>query len=192
MTKTSNHERKCYSTSSPQPSGRSGRLSFTGLPRLWKVYNSVRWRFWLLDVHPLCTKRYVSTRDHKTFFPYFSGRANSSSQQSTAVTVKSAENLNISPSQQKIPKCVFKKMLVLIAIDDFSCKRSSQGVLICNQGDLRLKMECGIEIRIETKMKGKCVAYIFCDYLSRSLPILHIIGFIFVYFSCTYVSRKRV
>ena len=67
-------------------------------------------------VHPLCTKRYVSTRDHKTFFPYFSGRANSISQQSTAVTVKSAENLDISPSQQKIPKCVFKKMLVLIAI----------------------------------------------------------------------------
>ena len=53
---------------------------------------------------------------HKTFFPYFSGRANSISQQSTAVTVKSAENLDISPSQQKIPKCVFKKMLVLIEI----------------------------------------------------------------------------
>ena len=33
-------------------------------------------------------------------------------------------------------------------------KRSSQGVLICNQGDLRLKMECGIVIRIETKMCG--------------------------------------
>ena len=37
-------------------------------------------------------------------------------------------------------------------------KRSSQGVLTCNQGDLKLKKECGIEIRIETKMKGKCVA----------------------------------
>ena len=68
------------------------------------------------------------------------------SQQSTAVTVKSAENLDISPSQQKIPKCVFKE------------KRSSQGVLICNQGDLKLKMKCGIEIRIEIEMKGKCVA----------------------------------
>ena len=42
-------------------------------------------------------------------------------------------------------------------------KRSSQGVLICNQGDLRIKMECGIEIRVETKMKRKCVAYIFCE-----------------------------
>ena len=37
-------------------------------------------------------------------------------------------------------------------------KRSSQVVLICNQGDLKLKMKCGIEIRIEIEMKGKCVA----------------------------------
>ena len=37
-------------------------------------------------------------------------------------------------------------------------KRSSQGVLTCNQGDLKLKMECGIEIRIEIKMKEKCGA----------------------------------
>ena len=190
MTKTSNHERKCYSTSSPQPSGRSGRLSFTGLPCLWKVYNSVRWRFWLLDVHPLCTKRDVSTRDHKTFFPYFSGRANSSSQQSTAVTVKSAENLNISPSQvttKNSKMCVGENFRFNRGLTISRAKRSSQGVLICNQGDLRLKMECGIVIRIETKMCGLHILWV-----SRSLPILHIIGFIFVYFSCTYVSRKRV
>ena len=45
--------------------------------------------------------------------------------------------------------------------------RSSQGVLICNQGDFKLKMECGIEIRIETKIKGKCVAGLCTYFVSK-------------------------
>ena len=106
MTKTSNHERKLMllDTSSAfwtvllldDSASRACHVSE-------KYTIPLDGAFGCPHVHPLCTKRYVSTRDHKTFFPYFSGRANSISQQSTADSIWNFQTISSDQLCQFVP-----------------------------------------------------------------------------------------